>query len=205
MAKNLLAVLFLLISQCVSATTDEPDQAVRAELRALMQGVEQAVNTEKYGDLKQFFDENLRITTINQQVIRTPAGIDAYFSSWFGKDGYLKRMDIKLLPDEPPRLYGPPGNPTWGLAYGVGIENYRLTDGRYLPMKTRWTATVIKGADGKWRILTLHIGTNFYDNPIVTDIRNESTYHAAGGVIVGLLLGAILTLLYRRRKRQPNA
>jgi hypothetical protein len=209
MVNRFLAILFLLIAQ--SAFAAEPaavtpaDQAVHAELRALVQGIEQAINTEKYGDLKQFFDEKLRVTTINQQVINTPAGIDPYFDSWFGKGGYLKKMDIKLIPDELTQLYGPPGNPTWGLAYGAGIENYQLTDGRYLPMKTRWTATVTKGAGGKWRILALHIGTNFYDNPILAEIQGASKYYAAGGAIGGLLLGAVLAWLLIRRKRPASA
>ena len=54
---------------------------------------------------------------------------------------------------------------TIGVVRGSGEEDYVLSDTRFFPMKTRWTATVIKDTDGKWRILTLHIGTNFLDNP----------------------------------------
>ena len=97
-------------------------------------------------------------------------------------------------------LYGDPANPTWGLVYGGGVENYQLSDGRFLPMKTRWTATVVKEADGKWRILALHIGANFYDNPIFAAVKDSTKHYAAGGLVAGLLLGGLGMLLLHRKK-----
>ena len=173
---------------------------IHQELRGLLQGIETAINTEKYGDLKQYFDVKLHVTTINQNVITTPEGIDAYFKEWFGEGGYLKKLDIQLNADELTQLYGDPANPNWGLVYGNGVEKYKLTDGRDLDMKTRWTATVTKGDDGKWRIMALHIGTNFYDNPIFLAVKDATQYYAAGGLLIGLLLGALGMAFLRRKK-----
>ena len=106
-------------------------EAIHEELRALLQSIETAINSEKYGDLKPYFSQKLRVTTINQNVINTPDGIDAYFKEWFGEGGYLKKLDIKLEADALTELYGAPGNPSWGLVYGAGVENYQLTDGRF--------------------------------------------------------------------------
>lgn len=200
MLKQCLLIVFLLINSSVYAADDVPNQAIHAELRSLLQGIETAVNSEKYGDLKAYFDEQFHVTTINQNVITTPEGIDAYFKEWFGKGGYLKKLDLKLNADALTHLYGDPANPSWGLVYGGGVENYQLTDGRFLPMKTRWTATVIKESDGKWRILALHIGANFYDNPIFNAVKDATKYYAAGGLVVGLILGAILMIFLRRKK-----
>jgi ketosteroid isomerase-like protein len=200
MFKKLLVIACLLVSSISFAATEEPNHAIHQELRGLLQGIETAINTEKYGDLKQYFDEKLKVTTINQNVITTPEGIDAYFKEWFGQGGYLKKLEIKLTPDALTELYGDPANPTWGLVYGGGIENYQLSDGRFLPMKTRWTATVVKEADGKWRILALHIGANFYDNPIFAAVKDSTKYYAAGGLAAGLLLGVFGMVLLRRQK-----
>ena len=175
-------------------------EAIHEELRALLQSIETAINSEKYGDLKPYFSQKLRVTTINQNVINTPDGIDAYFKEWFGEGGYLKKLDLKLEADALTELYGAPGNPSWGLVYGAGVENYQLTDGRFLPMKTRWTATVVKEADGKWRILALHIGANFYDNPIFDAVKDSTKYYAVGGLVAGLLLGALGMGFLRRKK-----
>ncbi len=199
MLKKLLLVC-LLVSSTSFATTEEPNHGIHEELRGLLQGIETAINTEKYGDLKQYFDDKLKITTINQNLISTPDGIDAYFKEWFGKGGYLKKLDIKLNPDALTDLYGDPANPSWGLVYGSGTENYQLVDGRNLAMKTRWTATVVKETDGKWRILALHIGTNFYDNPIFAAVKDSTQYYAAGGLVFGLLLG-VLGMVFLRRKK----
>jgi hypothetical protein len=200
MLKKLLVIVCLLVSSTSFAATEEPNHAIHLELRGLLQGIETAINTEKYGDLKQYFDEKLKVTTINQNLISTPDGIDAYFKVWFGKGGYLKKLDIKLNPDALTDLYGDPANPSWGLVYGSGTENYQLVDGRNLAMKTRWTATVVKETDGKWRILALHIGTNFYDNPIFAAVKDSTQYYAAGGLVFGLLLG-VLGMVFLRRKK----
>ena len=198
--KKILVVIFLFFSASIFAETEEPNHAIHQELRGLLQGIETAINTEKYGDLKQYFDEKLHVTTINQNVVATPDGIDAYFKEWFGPGGYLKKMEIKLNPDALTQLYGDHENPSWGLVYGNGVENYQLTDGRFLPMKTRWTATVIKQPDGKWRILALHIGANFYSNPIFDAVKDSTTYYAAGGLMAGLLLGGLGMGFLRRKK-----
>ena len=200
MLKRFLLIVLLLISNSVWAADTVPNQTIHAELRALLQGIETAINGQKYADLKAYFDEKLHVTTINQNVITTPDAIDAYFKEWFGKGGYLKKLDIKLNADALTELYGDPANPSWGLVYGGGIENYQLSDGRYLPMKTRWTATVIKEPDGKWRILALHIGANFYDNPIFAAVKDSTKYYAAAGLALGLLLGAMLMAFLRRKK-----
>ena len=90
-----------------------------------------------------------------------------------------------------------------GIVRGSGDEDYILSDTRAFPMKTRWTATVIKGTDGKWRILTLHIGTNFLDNPLLSAAEDLAKYFAAGGVVAGLLLALLIGFV--RGKRKQNA
>jgi hypothetical protein len=212
MFKRLLIVLLLLTSAPLFAEEAPPNAAIHQELRGLLQGIETAINAEKYDDLKQYFVKELHVTTINQNVIATPEGIDAYFKKWFGQGGYLKKLDIKLNADALTKLYdannnisGATENPTWGLVYGDGIENYQLTDGRFLPMKTRWTATVVKEADGKWRILALHIGANFYSNPIFDAVKESTKYYAAGGLGIGLLLGVFLMIVLGKRKAKQAA
>ena len=88
MLKKLLVIVCLLMNSTSFAATEEPNHAIHEELRGVLQGIETAINTEKYGDLKQYFDDKLKITTINQNLISTPDGIDEYFKEWFGKGGY---------------------------------------------------------------------------------------------------------------------
>jgi len=196
MPNRLLLTAILLICAPLLAA-QESDEAVHEELRALLNGIETAVNSEAYGDLAQYFHETAYITTINQEVISSNTEIEPYFERWFGEGGYLKTLRMELEADALTEFYA---DMTFGVVRGSGNEDYVLSDERFFPMKTRWTATVSKNANGRWRILTLHIGTNFLDNPILSMAENSAKYFAAGGATVGLILGLIFGFLWGRRK-----
>jgi len=190
-----LIFIFLLGCGSTAIAAEEIDQAIHEELRGLVRGLEAAVNEERYSDLAPFFHENLLVTTINQEVISSRAEIEQYFVRWFGPDGYLSKLDMKLESDEPTEFYG---DKSYGIVRGAGVEKYILSDSRAYEMHTRWTATVIKDSDGKWRILTLHIGTDFLDNPILDEAEASLMYFAGGGLLAGIILMLVINLLRRR-------
>lgn len=175
------------------------DDAIHQELRNLLRGVEESVNNGKFGDLGSFFTDQPRITPINQEVISSRADLDSYFNRWFGSGGYLKSLKMSLTADALTELSP---DKTWGLVRGSGTEDYILADGRSFPMKTRWTATVVKNPEGHWRILAIHIGTNFLDNPILAKAESALKTFAMGGLLLGLFLGAGLTFLIRRLRKK---
>jgi len=192
-------MVFAVLVFCSSAViaAEEIDKAIHEELRELLQGIENAVNEERYNDLAPFFHENLRITTINQEVISSRKEIGEYFNRWFGPDGYLSKVDMKLDADETTELYG---DKSFGVVRGAGIEKYILSDSRAYDMQTRWTATVIKDLDGKWRILTLHLGTNFLDNPILAEAEASLMYFGGGGLLAGIIVMLVFNLIRRGAK-----
>lgn len=196
MSKRTVALLLLLISPALAA--QETDQAIHEELRGVLIGIEKAVNSESYGSLARYFHENLTITTINQEVISTRAEIEPYFEKWFGPGGYLKTLKMSLEADELTELYA---DKTFGIVRGSGEEDYVLSDSRSFPMKTRWTATVIKDTDGRWRILTLHIGTDFLNNPILSVAEESVKFSGIVGGAGGLVFGALIMFLLGRGKR----
>jgi ketosteroid isomerase-like protein len=178
--------------------SDEADQAIHTELRGVLSGLEQAVNNEKYDDIATFFHEKLHVTTINQEVISSRPEISAYFNKWFGANGYLKKVHMTLTADKLTELYG---DKTYGVVSGSGVEDYILADGRKFGMNTRWTATVIKDSDGKWKILTLHLGTDFLDNPILAKAESSLMTFAGAGLALGILIGCLVMFLLGRRKK----
>lgn len=197
MFKHLVFVLFVLASS-TAIFADEPDHAIHEELRALLQGIEKAVNEERYNDLAPYFHKNLHVTTINQETISSREEIGKFFNRWFGPGGFLKKLDMKLNADALTELYG---NKTFGIVRGSGDENYILSDKRYYEMKIRWTATVIKDTDDKWRILSLHIGTNFLDNPILSEAEGALMYFTVGGLVVGIVIMFVINVIRRRFKK----
>ncbi len=90
---------------------------------------------------------------------------------------------------------------TWGLAYGKGTEVYTLNDGRVFAMPTRWTSVVVLESDGKWRIRSMHIGTDFLDNPLLNAVEGSVKKFAIGAAVIGGLVGLIIGVLVGRRRR----
>ncbi len=197
MLKFLLFTLTLLMS-CTALATEEPDHGVHEALRVLVNGIELAINEERYGDLAPYFHRNMRVTTINQEFLASPTEIAGYFERWFGEGGYLKKLEIRLIPDALTEFYA---NKSVGIVQGVGHENYILSDTRSYEILTRWTATMILDNDGQWRILTLHIGTNFLDNPVLAEIENSLIYFTIGGAVAGMVLMGLVILVTRRKRK----
>ena len=196
-----LVMLFLVLAGTLSFSAEESDDAIHEELRTMLQGMQQAINEERWSDLEPYFHENLRVTTINQEIISERSEITDYFERWFGDGGYLATLEINLTADAPTELYG---DRTFGIVRGDGLEKYVLADGRPFDMVTRWTATVIKGTDGRWRILALHIGTNFLDNPILAAAESAVKTTAMVGALAGLVLGCLITFLFMRRRKTQS-
>ena len=180
------------------ADSNEPDHAVHEELRALIRGLEEAVNSQQYDKLHQYLHKDLRITMSNQEVLSSHEDVDRFFNFWFGPNGFLKRVEMKLTADSRTELYA---GKTIGVVRGSGEENTYLSDERFFPMKTRWTATVVKDSDGKWRILTLHMGVDFLDNPILSMAKESGMYMAIAGALIGLLVGLSAGFMLWRKRR----
>ena len=175
---------------------EEPDHAIHQELRAVLSTVEAAINGGDYDAMLPVIADDIRATTITQEVMSTRPDVSAYFKKWFGAGGFLKKLDMHLTADALTELSA---DKTWGLVRGYGVENYTLSDGRKYPMSTRWTAVLAKQADGAWRLRAIHIGTNFLDNPILDDAKRVVIRYAVAAAIGGLVVGVGLGFLVWRK------
>ena len=177
---------------------EEPDHAIHEELRAVLSTVQTAINEAKFDDMLPVISEQVRATTINQEVISIRGEVASYFNRWFGPGGYLKKLHMTLHPDALTELSA---DKSWGLVRGSGVEQYTLADGRVFDMLTRWTAVMQKESDGKWRLSSIHIGTNFLDNPILTAAKSAARNVGIGAGAGGILAGGILGFFIGRRKK----
>ncbi len=188
----------LVICTSMASLAEEPDHAIHKELRAVLKVVESAINSGDYDKMLPVVIEEIRATPVNQEFLSSRAEVSAYFKKWFGAGGYLKKLEISFTPDTLTELSP---DKTWGVVYGNGIERYILSDGRPYDLQTRWTATMVKEADGHWRIRAIHIATNFLDNPILTEAEHALGKAAAAGGVLGLLVGGALGWWLRRKKK----
>jgi ketosteroid isomerase-like protein len=178
--------------------TAEPDHEIHEELRALLKTAAEAINGGKFDDVLPVGAENLRITPITQEFCMNRQELSAYFAKYFGPGRKLRSLHITFAADALTELSP---DKSWGLAYGKGLEDYTLNDGRVFAIPTRWTAVVAKEDDGKWRIRSMHIGTNFLDNPLINTVENAVKQYAIGAGVIGILVGLALGFVIGRRRR----
>lgn len=197
-------VLFLacLLAALPLFAAEEPDHEIHQELRAILSTVQASINSGNYDAMLPVLSKDVRATTITQEVMSSHADVSAYFKKWFGPGGFLKKLDMQLNADALTELSP---DKTSGIVRGSAVETYTLSDGRTYPMKSRWTATVGKDADGRWRLRTIHFGTNFLDNPILTEAKNAVTKYAVIAGIAGLLVGLVLGRVTGRATRTTPA
>ena len=75
-----LFVVLIFLGGSVSAAVDEPDHAIHEELRGLLTGLEEAVNTKQYDQLHQYLHKDLRITMSNQETLSSYDDVDKFFN-----------------------------------------------------------------------------------------------------------------------------
>lgn len=192
--RNVLPLACLLVALPLVAA-EEPDHEIHQELRGILSTVQTSINSGNYDAMLPVLSKDIRATTITQEVISGHPQVTAYFRKWFGPGGFLKKLDMRLNADALTELSP---DKTSGIVRGSAVETYTLSDGRVYPMPSRWTATVVKEADGRWRLRTIHFGTNFLDNPILTEAKNAVTKYATLAGVAGLLAGLILGRVTKR-------
>lgn len=198
MIRNLAVVsLVSLLFALPALATEEADHEIHQELRGILGTVQNAVNSGNYDAMLPVLSKDIEATTITQEVMTGHQEVSAYFKKWFGPGGFLKKLQMQFTADALTELSA---DKTWGVVRGSAIESYTLADGRTYDMKSRWTATVVKEADGKWRLRTIHFGTNFLDNPILDAAKQAVVKYAAISGVAGLLVGGFLGFLLARRK-----
>jgi ketosteroid isomerase-like protein len=195
MGKYFFAACLLVTASAIAA--DEPDHAIHQELRAILVTVQSAVNSANYDAMLPVLSKDIRATTITQEVMKGQPEVSAYFRKWFGPGGFLKKLEMHFTADALTELSP---DKTSGVVLGSAVESYTLADGRTYDMKTRWTATVVKEADGKWRLRTIHFGTNFLDNPILDEAKRAVVKYAALSGGIALVAGGLLGFFLARRK-----
>lgn len=195
----ILSVLLALAALCFTpnAMAEEPDHAIHEELRGVLHAITAAINTGEYDGMLPYLTENVEATSITQEVMSSRADVSNYFQEWFGPTGYMRRMEIRLVADRLTEL-SPDRN--WGLVRGKALEHYEAKDGDLFDFDTRWTAVMVRGDDGKWRLRAIHFGTNDLDNPVLTKVRRTLVRYGVVAGAASLLIGLGLGWWFGRRR-----
>src|SRR5262249_43359829 len=113
-----------------------------------------------------------------------------------GPNKIVESFNCSVNVDELTTLYGE----NMGICFGSSDEHFKLTNGRKLDVKGRWTATLVK-EDARWLVASLHASTNLFDNVILDLVKSPLTLIA----ILCLVAGVVLGWLVGRRRKRPAA
>jgi ketosteroid isomerase-like protein len=192
--KNLLIALFILsISTPALSQTAPPEDPVHNELRALRDGLQDAI---KKGDIERelsYLHPNVVVTWQNAEVSRGRDGVRKYLNKILsGPAKSVKSYRTEVTVDELTALHGA----NTGIAYGSSNDHFEMIGGTSVDFTGRWSATLIK-EDGKWLIGSFHASSNLFDNPMLAMAQKLSYIIGILGLIGGLVIGY---LFGRRRK-----
>jgi ketosteroid isomerase-like protein len=197
---SLALVLSLLLATPSFADTQE-NQADHDALRKLKADAVTAVNNRDYAAMQKFMHQPFMATLITQDSFTDSGKLKDYFESLYTRDSLrMKEVSIAAEADELSQIY----QGTFALTKGSTKEHYELADGRSFDMDGRWTAVSIKD-NGEWKLIAVHTGTNFLDNPVLSAIEKSVAWVGAAGAAGGLILGFIAGWFFRRKPAEKSA
>jgi hypothetical protein len=155
-------------------------------LRKLKTDVITAINTRNVQSMDTLLHKPFMSTLITQDSFTDIERLKAYFDGLFTRPVLrINKITMEAEPDEQAQIY----TGTFAVARGGTKEVYELGDGR--------TYTI----PGRWKVLAVHTGVNFIDNPVMTAVEKSTLYFGAGGVALGAVIGFLLGFFIRRKRR----
>ena len=188
--------LALGLALAAGAAAAEDRAADHDALRALAARVTAAINAQDFDTLQGLFTTPFAFTTSEQKTVTTAAELEAYYQRLFlDTDAPLVRLRMQAQPEALTQFVAE----DVGYCYGTAEEEYVLRSGRTVQLTSRWTALVVR-EEGEWKVATVHIGINFLDNPVLARVTDGARRTATVAGAVGLVLGAVAVLLFRRKR-----
>lgn len=189
---RLAAAVFVLLAPATARAQDADHDA----LRKIKADVLNAINTRNLRGMDAVLHQPFMVTVVTQDSFTDTGALQAYYDGLFTRKLLrMSKVNIEAEADELSQIQ----TGTFAVARGSTKELYELADGRRFDMRGRWTATALKEAGG-WKLLAIHSGTNFLDNPVLTAVEKSTAYTGAGGLGVGIVVGWLLGALVRRRR-----
>lgn len=196
---TILTILIGLLAP-ITASAQEQDDAYaedHKQLRELLVLLRDAVNERNAEALEPYLYSKFSATMIDQTQLTTVEELESYFEQWFeGDDAFIKSYSMNPEADELTQIY----DGKFGIISGGNRESYELATGNNYTIESRWTATLIKDND-RWKLLAIHNGVNFTDNPVLATVEKFSLYLGIGGILAGLLAGLFCGWFFRLARR----
>lgn len=191
LAAALLIALVGSTAPTISAQTNAATLDDVKHLDELRHGLVEAFNHRDIDALLRYLDPNVVVVWQNGEINHGPEAVRQYYNRMMVQ-GVVKSVSFD------PVVQGRACHGNICVSVGTLQDTFTLSDGKVLPLNSRWSATVLKSEDGNWKIAAFHASANVFDNPVINiAARKVGMIAGGGGFLLGLIAGA---LLFRRRK-----
>jgi ketosteroid isomerase-like protein len=178
----------------------QPDlhQEDRQALLKILSAVETAINDQDIEGILAQMSPDCTVIWWNAEVSRGNAEIRAYYRRMVKDDGrFITKYTTQAKLGDHARFVGAGGDVA--LADGsMEDEFFPIIRGPF-KLNSRWSATAAKSG-GEWKIVNLHLSSNVFTNPLITELTRALWYAVVAGVVIGGLAGWFLG-----RRRKPGA
>ena len=107
----------------------------------------------------------------------------------------LSKYLTKAAIGAPAKFYG-----DVAIADGSTADEFYPIARGFFRLDSRWSTTVVKNA-GEWKIVSLHLSSNVFNNPLLDEIKAEIVKAGIGGAIGGLVVWLLAMYLVMRTRR----
>ena len=191
------AILITLPMHFFAQDAEADRKADHEALRGLLGRVTKAVNAQDLKALRACFAKGFVFTTSDQTTITSEEQLDSYYAKMFsGPTALLSSISVAPEATILTSFVGP----DVGYCYGTSEDTYKLKAGGEATIPSRWTATLVK-ENGEWKVLTAHAGINVLENPLMDKAVSMGYKIGAGGLLLGLIVGILGTLLLMKAKK----
>lgn len=178
------------------AQQPDPRADDRKQLRAMLAEFEAAINAQSIERMVAQMDDNVTVIWLNAEVSRGKDEVRAYYGRMVGHDkAILKKYLTKATLGAPAKFYG-----DIAIADGSAADEFYPIARGFFTLDSRWSSTMVKNA-GDWKIVSLHLSSNVFNNPLLDEIKGNIVKAGAGGFIGGLVLMYLIMWFMRRRAR----
>jgi len=192
----LVALIFLSWTAASQPLSAPPAAEVEQAIGHLREGLVDSFNQGDIDRLLTFLDTNVVVTWQNGEVCEGTAAVKAYYQRMMKGD---RPVVSKVTSD--PKVLGRHVQGDWAVSWGNLNDKFELTDGRTLPLNSRFTAAIVKRGD-RWMVAAFHVSVNAFDNPVMTlAVKRISMFAGIAGLVAGALAGVMVVRLLRRPKQ----
>ena len=187
------ALFMLIAAGRVFAADTDPHAEDRQQLRHLMAEVVAGINDQNIDRMLTQFADNATVTWLNAEVSRGKADIKAYYQRMVGGEhAILKKYLTQAKLGAPAKFYG-----DIAVADGTTADEFFPWKRDEFRFDSRWSGTMAK-IDGQWKLVSLHLSTNVFNNPLLDEYKQTIWYAAGGGLLAGLVLMFVAMRFLRR-------